>query len=144
MRIFASIFALMMFAGVNAQTHVFKPLPYAYDALEPYIDTKTMEIHYSKHHRGYYDKFMAAIKGNSTLESLSMPEIMARMDEFPAAVRNNGGGYWNHEFFWESMTPIFSSAAAKPAAQNMKRTARDKSAANRLPENIKLPPRYFG
>lgn len=90
--------------SVNAQTHVFKPLPYAYDALEPYIDAQTMEIHYSKHHQGYYNKFMAAIKGNDFLETASMPEIFTRIDEFPEAVRNNGGGYWNHEFFWEGMT----------------------------------------
>lgn len=109
MKIFVVIFALLLFFGTTAQTHVFKPLPYAYDALEPYIDAKTMEIHYTKHHRGYYDKFMAAIKGNHHLESLSLPEIMARMNEFPAAVRNNGGGFWNHEFFWESMTPGGSS-----------------------------------
>jgi len=105
MKVFIVISALFIFIGAQAQTHVFKPLPYAYDALEPYIDAKTMEIHYSKHHQGYYDKFMAAIKGNSALESLSMPAIMARMNEFPVAVRNNGGGYWNHEFFWESITP---------------------------------------
>lgn len=91
-------------ASLNAQTHEFKPLPYATDALEPYIDSKTMDIHYNKHHRGYYDKFMAAIADNEFLKTASMPEIFARMNEFSPAVRNNGGGYWNHEFFWESMS----------------------------------------
>lgn len=105
MKVIAVVFALVLMSGLHAQTHVFKPLPYAYNALEPYIDAKTMEVHYTKHHQGYFDKFMAAIKGNSMAESLSMIEIMARMNDFSAAVRNNGGGYWNHEFFWESMTP---------------------------------------
>ncbi|PKP01064.1 MAG: superoxide dismutase [Bacteroidetes bacterium HGW-Bacteroidetes-6] len=95
---------LLFGLSLSAQTHVFKPLPYGYDALEPYIDAQTMEIHYSRHHQGYYNKFMATIKGNAFLERASMADIFARIDEFPDAVRNNGGGYWNHEFFWEGMT----------------------------------------
>ncbi len=101
--------AIFLSISLSAQTHVFKPLPYAYNALEPYIDAQTMELHYTKHHQGYYNKFIAAIEGNDFLESASMIEIFARIDESSEAVRNNGGGYWNHEFFWESM-----SAGGKP------------------------------
>ena len=84
--------------------HTFKALPYAYNALEPYIDAKTMEIHYTKHHVGYYTKFLDAIKGTE-LEKTPMTEIFAKISEYPAAVRNTGGGYWNHEFFWSVMVP---------------------------------------
>jgi superoxide dismutase, Fe-Mn family len=80
----------------------FKALPYAYDALEPYIDKQTVEIHYSKHHKAYYDNFMNAIKG-SEMESMNIKEIFKNMSKYPMAVRNNGGGYFNHTFYWESM-----------------------------------------
>lgn len=104
MRIASLILLIISVNFIVAQTHEFKPLPYDYDALEPYIDAKTMEVHYSKHHRGYFDKFMVASTGNDFLRSASMPAIFSRMNDFPAAVRNNGGGYWNHEFFWGSMS----------------------------------------
>jgi superoxide dismutase, Fe-Mn family len=80
----------------------FKPLPYAYDALEPYIDKLTMEIHYSRHHRAYYDNFLKAISG-TPLEEKTLPEIFAEMSKYPAGVKNNGGGYYNHELFWDNM-----------------------------------------
>ncbi|OIQ24509.1 superoxide dismutase [uncultured Vibrio sp.] len=83
--------------------HQFPELPYAYDALEPYIDAKTMEVHYSKHHRAYYDKFIAAIKGTK-LESASLEDIFSSISEHPPAVRNNGGGYYNHILYWNCMT----------------------------------------
>jgi Fe-Mn family superoxide dismutase len=82
----------------------FKPLPYAYDALEPYIDKTTMEIHYSRHHRAYYDNFLKAISGTG-LEEKTLPEIFAEMYKYPVAIRNNGGGYYNHELFWDNMAP---------------------------------------
>lgn len=80
----------------------FADLPYSYDALEPYIDKMTMEIHHSKHHKAYYDKFMAAIKGTE-LEEKSPEEIFAMISKAPAAVRNNGGGFYNHNLFWNIM-----------------------------------------
>lgn len=83
---------------------IFKDLPYDFNALEPYIDAQTMEIHYTKHHRAYYDKFMAAINGTA-LENLTMTEIFKHMNAHSAAVRNNGGGYYNHELFWDVMSP---------------------------------------
>ena len=82
----------------------FKPLPYSYDALEPSIDKQTVEIHYSKHHKAYYDNFMIAIKGTD-MESMDMMDIIRNISKYPMAVRNNGGGYFNHTFYWESMKP---------------------------------------
>ncbi len=81
----------------------FKELPYAYDALEPYIDAKTMEVHYDKHHRAYHSKFVNAIKGTQFANMDSMPQVFANIDEANAAIRNNGGGYFNHEVFWACM-----------------------------------------
>jgi len=78
-------------------------LPYAYDALEPHIDARTMEIHHSKHHAGYTNNLNNAIAGTD-LEGKSIEEIMvAGFDN--AAVRNNGGGYYNHDLFWKVMSP---------------------------------------
>ena len=79
-------------------------LPYAADALEPHIDAKTMEIHHGKHHNGYTTKLNAAIEGTA-LEGKSIEEILGDLDMSNAAVRNNGGGYYNHCLFWEIMGP---------------------------------------
>jgi Fe-Mn family superoxide dismutase len=84
--------------------HEMAPLPYTYDALEKAIDKETMEIHYDKHYRGYYNKFLKAIEGTD-LEYMSMEEIFANMDKYPDAVRNNAGGYYNHAMFWTIMSP---------------------------------------
>jgi Fe-Mn family superoxide dismutase len=78
-------------------------LPYAYDALEPHIDAKTMEIHHGKHHAGYTTKLNAAIEGTE-FEGKSIEEILKTCKDNPA-VRNNGGGFWNHSLFWEVMSP---------------------------------------
>lgn len=88
------------FEGVPANE--FPPLPYAYTALEPYIDARTMEIHYDRHHRAYYTNFMAAIKGTA-LEGKSLSSIFSEMSKQSDAVRNNGGGYYNHLLFWSVM-----------------------------------------
>ncbi len=82
----------------------FKPLPYAYDALEPYIDKMTMEIHYSRHHKAYFDNFVKAVSG-TPLEEKTLPEIFSEISKYPAGVRNNGGGYYNHELYWDNMAP---------------------------------------
>ncbi len=79
-----------------------KGLPYAYNALEPFIDSQTMETHYSKHHLKYCDKLNAAIKGTPN-ESKSIEEILKKLDLKNNDVRNNGGGYYNHNFFFESL-----------------------------------------
>ncbi len=83
---------------------VFENLPYSFDALEPHIDARTMEIHYTKHHRAYFDKFTGAIAG-SALEHMSIEEIFSGISKHPAAVRNNGGGFYNHNLFWNVMGP---------------------------------------
>ena len=80
----------------------FQPLPYSYDALEPFIDKLTVEIHYSKHHKAYYDNFINAIKGTE-MESMDIKNIFKNMSKYPMAVRNNSGGYFNHTFYWENM-----------------------------------------
>ncbi len=79
-------------------------LPYAYDALEPHIDARTMEIHHTKHHNGYTNNLNAAVAGTD-LEGKSIEAILQELDMNNAAVRNNGGGYYNHNLFWEVMSP---------------------------------------
>lgn len=79
-------------------------LPYAHDALEPYIDTQTMQIHHGKHHNGYTNKLNAAIEGTD-LASKGIEDILTGLDMSNTAVRNNGGGYFNHSLFWEVMSP---------------------------------------
>jgi len=79
-------------------------LPYAFDALEPNIDAKTMEIHHDKHHKGYTDKLNAAIEGTD-LAGKSIEDILKNLDMDNKAVRNNGGGFYNHSLFWKVMSP---------------------------------------
>ncbi|MBW3518482.1 superoxide dismutase [Flavobacterium sp. NKUCC04_CG] len=79
-------------------------LPYAYDALEPHIDARTMEIHHTKHHNAYTTNLNAAIAGTE-LEGKSIEEILHNLDMTNGAVRNNGGGFYNHNLFWEVMSP---------------------------------------
>jgi len=78
-------------------------LPYAYDALEPHIDARTMEIHHTKHHNGYTTKLNAAIEGGD-LENKAIEDILKNLDMSNSAVRNNGGGFYNHSLFWEIMS----------------------------------------
>lgn len=80
------------------------PLPYAHNALEPHIDAKTMEIHHGKHHQAYVNNLNNAIKGTE-LESKTLDEILLNIGDYSMAVRNNGGGHWNHTFFWGIMGP---------------------------------------
>ena len=79
-------------------------LPYAYDALEPHIDARTMEIHHGKHHAGYTNKLNAAIADTDN-EGKSIEEVLKSLDMNNAAVRNNGGGFYNHSLFWSVMSP---------------------------------------
>lgn len=90
-------------------THTLPSLAYAYDALEPHIDARTMEIHYTKHHQGYVNKLNAALEGHGDLQSLSVVDLLGRIESVPesirTAVRNNGGGHANHSLFWTIMSP---------------------------------------
>jgi Fe-Mn family superoxide dismutase len=79
-------------------------LPYAYDALEPYIDTTTMQIHHDKHHQAYVDNLNKAVAGTPN-ENKSLEELVKSAGSISPAVRNNGGGHWNHSFFWEILAP---------------------------------------
>src|SRR6187549_2897307 len=79
-------------------------LPYAYDALEPHIDARTMEIHHTKHHQAYTTNLNAAIAGTD-LEGLTIENILINLDKKNAPLRNNGGGYYNHNLYWAVMTP---------------------------------------
>jgi len=79
-------------------------LPYSFDALEPHIDARTMEIHHGKHHAGYTSKLNAAIEGTD-LEGKKIEDILAYVSKHSVAVRNNGGGFYNHSLFWETMSP---------------------------------------
>lgn len=85
------------------------PLPYDFSALEPHIDAKTMEIHHGKHHAAYVNNLNAALEKAPELASKSLDELMQSIDSAPEAVRtairNNGGGHWNHSLFWELMSP---------------------------------------
>jgi len=88
--------------------HELPKLPYEYNALEPHIDAKTMEIHHSKHHQAYVDKLNGAVKGTE-FEGMDVNELLQKLDSLPddikGVVRNNGGGHSNHTFFWEIMGP---------------------------------------
>lgn len=84
-------------------------LPYAFNALEPHIDARTMEIHHGKHHQAYVTNLNNAIAGTEA-EKMSIEEICANISRFPMAVRNNGGGHYNHSLFWNILTPNASQA----------------------------------
>ena len=89
------------------------PLPYAYEALEPHIDTETMKIHHDKHHQAYVDNLNKAIAGTDH-ENKSIEELVKNAGTISPAVRNNGGGHWNHTFFWESLK---NNNGAKPSGK---------------------------
>lgn len=83
--------------------HSLPALPYAFDALEPHIDAQTMQIHHDKHHQAYVDNLNKAIAGTDA-ETKSLEEILANISAYPAAVRNNGGGHYNHTLFWSILS----------------------------------------
>jgi Fe-Mn family superoxide dismutase len=90
-------------------TYTQQPLPYAYDALEPHIDARTMEIHYSKHHAGYIKKLNASLEAHPEVAEKTLEELLSNLEAVPAdirtSVRNNGGGHWAHTLFWKCMSP---------------------------------------
>jgi Fe-Mn family superoxide dismutase len=99
-------------------------LPYPFDALEPHIDAKTMEIHHDKHHAGYTSKLNDALDGHSSLQGKSIEDILRDIDGVPeairTAVRNNGGGYANHSLFWKIMSPDGGGEASGSLADAIK------------------------
>lgn len=100
--------------------HQLPPLPYAKEALEPHIDTLTMEIHHGKHHQAYVTNLNKAIAGNAALEAKTIDALIKDLAAVPdavrGAVRNNGGGHWNHTFFWNIMAPNAGGAPSGAVA----------------------------
>ena len=90
-------------------------LPYAHDALEPAIDKATMEFHHGKHHQAYVDNLNKAVDADPALQGKSLEELFAAMSSLPRAVRNNGGGHWNHSLFWELLAP--EGQTGEPSAE---------------------------
>lgn len=100
--------------------HELPKLPYAYDALEPYIDARTMEIHHAKHHQAYVDKLNAALEDYPDLQEKSIEDLLHSIQSVPenirTAVKNHGGGHSNHSMFWKMMKP-FDAAQGKPKSE---------------------------
>lgn len=92
-------------------------LPYAHDALEPHIDTLTMQIHHGKHHAAYVTNLNAALEGNADAVGLSLEELQAQISKFSPAVRNNGGGHFNHSLFWTVLAPNAGGAPSGTLAE---------------------------
>jgi len=92
------------------------PLPYAYNALEPFIDERTMQIHHDKHHQAYVTNLNGAIEKTPELASWSLTDLVVKLNQVPegvrTAVRNHGGGHWNHDFFWNVMAPAGTTKAS--------------------------------
>jgi Fe-Mn family superoxide dismutase len=99
--LFTILFAIIAANTLFAQ-HTLAPLPYAYEALEPYIDKQTMEIHHGKHHAAYVNNLNTAVKGTD-FENKTVDELISNISKYPIAVRNNAGGHWNHSLFWQLM-----------------------------------------
>jgi len=99
-----SLVSAMAKGSAAGETYTLPKLDYAYDALEPHIDAMTMEIHHSKHHAGYTRKFNAALESGG-LQETSIKDLFKKASKQPAAIRNNGGGFYNHEVFWKSLSP---------------------------------------
>jgi Fe-Mn family superoxide dismutase len=93
---------IKIIAMENQLTNVFPALPYGYDALEPYIDAKTMEIHYDRHHRAYFNNYVNAVKGTA-LENVPVEKVFSEVSRAGDAIRNNGGGFYNHIVFWNNL-----------------------------------------
>jgi Fe-Mn family superoxide dismutase len=106
---------LPSFASPVADSFSLPALPYAFDALEPHIDRLTMEIHHDRHHKAYVDNLNKALPGTTK----SIEEILASVSSQPVAVRNNGGGHWNHSFFWNVLAPAKGSKPSVALAKQI-------------------------
>ena len=101
----ALLLIALALAAPLARAFDLPPLPYAHNALAPVVDEQTMQIHHGKHHKAYVDNLNAAVAKESALQGKSLEDLLAGISKLPPAVRNNGGGHWNHTFFWASMKP---------------------------------------
>lgn len=111
---------LLICVSVSAQ-FTQKPLPYNYNALEPFIDAQTMEIHYSKHHAAYVKNLNTAVIGTDA-EKMTITEIFANISKLSPAIRNNAGGHFNHEFFWSILTPEKNTKPSADLEKTIKET----------------------
>jgi len=110
------------------------PLPYAYDALEPAIDKETMTFHHDKHHQTYVDNLNKAIDADASLQNKTLEEIFTSISTAPKAVRNNGGGHWNHSLFWELLAP--AGQAGEPSAELAAAIDRDLGGMDKFKEDF--------
>ncbi len=108
------------------------PLPYAYDALEPAIDKETMTFHHDKHHQAYVDKLKEAVDKDESLQGKSLETLFETISGAPKAVRNNGGGHWNHSLFWELLAP--QDKTGEPSAELAAAIERDLGGMDRFKE----------
>lgn len=113
-------------------------LNYAYDALEPHIDKKTMEIHHTKHHQAYIDNLNKALEGHEKYQEMSIKELIKSLDDLPegikTAVRNNGGGHLNHKMFWKVMSP---NGGGNPVGEVAKKIDEDLGGFEKFKEDFK-------
>ena len=113
-------------------------LPYDYDALEPHIDKETMHIHHGKHHQGYVDNLNKALEGQEDFANMEIEEILKNLDKLPDgirnAVRNNGGGHYNHSAFWEYMSP---EGGGNPEGELAKKIDEDLGGLDKFKEDFK-------
>lgn len=91
--------------SLNIMTFELPALPYAHNALEPHVDAKTMEIHHGKHHNAYVTNLNAAVAADANAQGKSLEDLVKNISKYAPAIRNNGGGHWNHSFFWQIMSP---------------------------------------
>ena len=110
------------------------PLPYAYDALEPAIDKETMTFHHDKHHQTYVDNLNKAVDADPSLQGKSLEELFASISKAPKAVRNNGGGHWNHALFWELLAP--EGQTGQPSAELAAAIDRDLGGMDKFKEDF--------
>lgn len=110
------------------------PLPYAYDALEPAIDKETMTFHHDKHHQAYVDNLNKAVDADASLQGKSLEDLFASISTAPKAVRNNGGGHWNHALFWELLAP--AGQGGEPSAELAAAIDRDLGGLDKFKEDF--------
>ncbi len=129
---------IIIYKGESNMVFKLPELKYPYNALEPHIDALTMEIHYSKHHKGYVDNLNKALEGYSEFQQMSIEEILKSIDELPedirTAVRNNGGGHYNHTLFWDIMSP---EGGGKPEGELARKIDEDLGGFDKFKEEFK-------
>ncbi len=110
-----SVMVTVWATSAPAQPFTLEPLPYPSDALEPVIDQQTMEIHHGRHHRAYVNNLNAQVENFPELKGMPLEVMMVRISRFNEAVRNNGGGHFNHDLFWRLMAPVGTGGEPSPA-----------------------------